>query len=77
MHILGMNYNIADVTEELAEHWNETMKNELESAKVSTDIIKVPEAFKKDTKWHPFKESVTTFAFENRSSLTSPGLHNS
>jgi hypothetical protein len=61
MHILGMDYNIAEVTEELAEHWNETMENELESAKVSTDLVKVPEAFKKDTKWHPWKESVTTY----------------
>jgi hypothetical protein len=48
-----MDYNIAEVTEELAEHWNETMKNELESAKVSTDLVTVPEAFKKDTKWRP------------------------
>jgi hypothetical protein len=47
--------------EQLANEWNETMKTELEASKVSTEIIKVPEAFKKDTKWSSWKESVTTY----------------
>jgi hypothetical protein len=61
MHVLGMEYTVQQITEQLAETWNEMMKTELEAAKVTTDIIKVPEAFKKDTKWRPWKESVITY----------------
>jgi len=72
MHILGVDYTIEQVTEILAEQWNEIMKTEQEAAKVSTDIIKVPEDFKKDTKWRPWKESVMTYLHSKRGHETLP-----
>jgi len=51
MHILGMHYDIEEVTEELAEKWNKQMKTELEAAKAPNKLIKIPEAFQKDLKW--------------------------
>jgi hypothetical protein len=51
MHILGMHYDIEEVTEELAEKWNKQMKTELEAAKAPNKLIKIPEAFQKDSKW--------------------------
>jgi len=59
MHILGMSYEIGDVTEELVETWIEIMKMELEAVKAPTELIKLPETFKKDSKWYTWKESVT------------------
>jgi hypothetical protein len=61
MHILGNPYEIQDVTEPLAEQWAELMKTEKEAATAPTDLIKMPEAFKKDTKWRNWKESVITY----------------
>jgi len=66
MHILGMQVEAIQVTEQLAEEWNETMKTELEAAKVSTEIVKAPEAFKKETKWRPWKEAITTYLHSKR-----------
>jgi hypothetical protein len=36
-------------------------KEEKEITKATADLIKAPEAFKKDTKWHLWKESVHTY----------------
>jgi hypothetical protein len=36
-------------------------KEEKEIAKMTADRIKAPEAFKKETKWRPWKESVLTY----------------
>lgn len=61
MYILGQPFEIQAVTELLAETWAEIMKVEKEAATAPTDLIKVPEQFKKDTKWKVWKESVTTY----------------
>ncbi len=61
MHILGAEYPIEQVDEAMADMWNEAMKAELEAAKAPTDIVKMPESFKKDTKWRAWKESVVTY----------------
>jgi hypothetical protein len=66
MHILGMQFEVNQVTEHLAEIWNETMRSEQEAAKVSTEIIKAPEPFKKDTKWRPWKEAIMTYLHSKR-----------
>jgi len=61
MHILGLPYDIQNLNEELAKRWNEQMKTELEAAKAPNALVKNPEAFKKDSKWHVWKESVITY----------------
>ncbi len=61
MYILGASYGADLITEELAMQWNELMKEESEATKAPTDLIKLPEAFKKDTKWKQWKESVLTY----------------
>ncbi len=58
MYILGTPYGADLITEELAMQWNELMKEESEATKAPTDLIKLPEAFKKDTKWKQWKENV-------------------
>jgi hypothetical protein len=49
------------VDEDLAEQWNEVMKEEAEAAKAPNDLLKLPEPFKKETKWGQWKESVMTY----------------
>jgi hypothetical protein len=61
MHILGMRYDIKDVNEALADALSEIMKTELEAAKVLKKLVKMPESFKKDTKWRVWKESVIAY----------------
>ena len=53
-----MHYEIKDVNEALVNTWNEIMKTELEAAKVSNELVKMPESFQKDTKWRIWKELV-------------------
>jgi hypothetical protein len=48
--------------------WIERMKKDMVEKEVkasTTTMIKVPEPFKKDTKWHPWKESVITYLNAN------------
>jgi len=61
MHILGLLYDIQNVNEELDKRWNEQMKTEHEAAKTPNELVKIPEAFKKDSKWCVWKESVITY----------------
>jgi hypothetical protein len=61
MHIIGSPYNIEDMNEPLAEMWSESMKIEQEASAAPGDLIKIPEAFKKDTKWRTWKESILTY----------------
>ncbi len=62
MHILGLPYKLTDVTEGLAETWNEKTKIELEAAKAPSELVKMPKTFKKkDSKWRTWKESVMTY----------------
>jgi len=61
MYIIGSPYDINDVNEPLAEMWVESIKAEKEAATVAGDMVKLPEAFKKDTKWRQWKESLTTY----------------
>ncbi len=51
MHILGASYEASLINQEMAEQWSEVMKQELEAAKAPTDLLKLPEPFKKDMKW--------------------------
>ena len=67
-----MENTVQKITEQHAETWKEMMKTELEAAKVTTDIIKVPEAFKKDTKQRPWKESVVTYLHSKRGHASLP-----
>ncbi len=63
-YILGHNYNATSITWQLAVDWIQRMKDEKEVedvTKATADLIKAPEAFKKDTKWCPWKESVQTY----------------
>jgi hypothetical protein len=39
----------------------EEEKEEKDVTKATADLIKVPEEFKKDTKWHPWKERLQTY----------------
>ena len=61
MYILGTSYNVALINEALAETWNEQRKVEKEATEAPNDLIKKPEAFKKETKWCSWKESVITY----------------
>jgi hypothetical protein len=63
MHILGLQYEIDQVTEELATRWNRARKAEQEAAKMisSLDMVKQPDAYKKETKWRSWKESMLTY----------------
>jgi hypothetical protein len=72
MYILGQPFEIQAVTELLAETWAEIMKVEKEAATAPTDLIKVPEQFKKDTKWKVWKESVTTYLHSKKGQASIP-----
>ena len=48
MHIIGLPYDVNDINEPLAEMWVESMEMEKEAADAPTDMVKMPEAFKKD-----------------------------
>jgi hypothetical protein len=61
MHIIHAPYNVNDINEPLAEMCFESMKVEQEATQAPEDLIKIPEAFKKDSKWHVWKESVVIY----------------
>jgi hypothetical protein len=52
-HILGIPFELDQVTKELATTWNHARKAEAEATKLvaSLDLVKQPDAFKKETKW--------------------------
>jgi hypothetical protein len=58
MYILGTPFEANLVDDDLAEQWIEVMKEEAEAAKAPNDLLKLPEPFKKETKWCQWKESV-------------------
>jgi hypothetical protein len=63
-YILGRDYDATSITRQLAMDWIRHMKDEKEDkdvTKVTADLIKAPEVFKKDTKWCSWKESVQTY----------------
>jgi hypothetical protein len=59
-HIIGKDYTLDMLDENLAKEWAEAMKIEAEASKAPNDLIKTLEPFKKDTKWRAWKESVLT-----------------
>jgi hypothetical protein len=61
MYIMGRRYHLDDVNQQLAEVWLGIMNAEEKSSKAPTDLIKLPEPLKNDTKWRPWKESFTTY----------------
>jgi hypothetical protein len=63
MYILGIPYELDQVTEELAMTWNHARQSELEAVKKSSnlDMVKQPEHFKRETKWKQWKESLITY----------------
>jgi hypothetical protein len=61
MYILGALFDAALMNEPLAEAWTEVRKTEAEAADAPDDLVKKPDAFKKDAKWRPWKESVETY----------------
>jgi hypothetical protein len=61
MHIIGKDYTLHMVDENMAEEWAEAMKIEAEASKALNNLIKTPEPFKKDTKWRAWKESILTY----------------
>jgi hypothetical protein len=72
MHIVGLPYDIEDVNEPLAEMWVESMKMEKEVADAPGDMVNMPEAFKKDTKWKQWKESVLTYLHSKTGQANTP-----
>jgi len=72
MHIIGDNYKIDDVSEPLAEMWNESMKIEKEAAVAPTNLVKAPEPFKKGTKWKQWKKSVVTYLHSKNGQASIP-----
>jgi hypothetical protein len=69
MYILGIPYELNQVTKELPTVWNRACKSEIEAVKAmnNLDIVKQPEHFKKETKWKQWKEGLLTdiFAFQD------------
>jgi len=63
MHILGIPYELDQVTEAHAMRWNQACKSEKEAAKMATalDLVKQPDPFKKESKWRQWKESMTAY----------------
>jgi hypothetical protein len=61
MHIIGVPYGVEQVTEELALNWNQARESEIETSKAPQDMVKQPDAFKKETKWKQWKESMLTY----------------
>jgi len=72
MHIIGATYDINEVNKPLAEMWVESRKVEQEAADVPTDLIKIPETFKKDTKWKQWKDSLTTYLYSKTGQASIP-----
>ncbi len=72
MHIIGAAYDVNDVDEPLAEMWTESMKVEQETARSSGDLVKMPERFKKDTKWRVWKESIMTYLHSKKGQSSIP-----
>ncbi len=66
MHILGSQFQVEDINEPLAEIWSESLKIEQQSAVAPTDLTKSCKIFKKDTKWHQWKQSVLTSSIPNQ-----------
>lgn len=60
MNIIGLPYDVNDINKPRAEMWVESMKMKKEAANTPGNMVKMPEAFKKDTKWKQWKESVLT-----------------
>jgi hypothetical protein len=54
-------YDVNQIDEPLAEMWTESMKAKKEADDIPDGLVKKPEAFKKDTKWKLWKESVVTY----------------
>jgi len=61
MHIIRVPYGVEQVTQELALNWNQARKSETEASKAPQDMVKQPDAFKKETKWKQWKESMLTY----------------
>lgn len=72
MHIIGATYDVNDINEPLAEMWHKSMKVEKEASSAPTDLVKVPEPFKKDTKWKQWKESLTTYLHSKNGQASIP-----
>jgi len=72
MYILGAPFDAALVNEPLAEAWTEVRKTEAEAADAPDDLVKKPEAFKKDTKWRPWKESVESYLHSKNGQASIP-----
>jgi hypothetical protein len=61
MHITDATYDINESHKPLAKKLVESKKVEQEAAKIPTHLVKLPEPYKKDTKWKQLKESITTY----------------
>jgi len=61
MHIIRVPYGVEQVTEELLLNWNQGRKSEIEASKAPQDMVKQPDALKKETKWKQWKESMFTY----------------
>jgi hypothetical protein len=60
MYILGQACDAKLITALLVAEWDEKRRIEAEMPK-SSDIVKTPEAFKKETQWKTWKESLSTY----------------
>jgi hypothetical protein len=61
MYILGQEFDETLIDRDMAQAWTTVMREESEASNVSTDIVKTPDHFKKDTKWRTWKESINNY----------------
>jgi hypothetical protein len=61
MYILGQDFDETLIDKEMARAWTTVMRDENEASDLSTDIVKAPDPFKKDTKWKTWKESMNNY----------------
>lgn len=61
MYILGQDFDETLIDLQMARAWTTVMREENDASNLTTDVVKTPDPFKKDTKWKTWKESVTTY----------------
>jgi hypothetical protein len=65
MYIVGEDFDETLIDADMARAWGTVMKDESDASEVKTDVVKMPDPFKKDTKWRTWKESVNTYLHSN------------
>jgi hypothetical protein len=61
MYILRIEHDETLIDLNMARQWTTIMREEGEASRLTTDVVKIPESFEKDTKWKTWKESVSNY----------------